>query len=189
MRRQTSLSRFSLTSLSPWIRWPIQTQAGVTLIETMIAVIVVAVSLLGVLKLMSTNQRSVTESMAGLQAQASAEELLQSIRKMNWDEHSPTTGQMPLAGGAFIPKVKCSGPCPSVSARTGIEHWSQHSDNDNSRPIYGRFRRRVRVRFLDRDANGQFFESAVPTHRKEVTIWAVGRNSSATLTSVFYNLP
>lgn len=188
MNRLTSLSRFHPPP-SVAIHLSIQKQSGVTLIETMIAVIVVAVSLLGVIKLMSTNQRSLTESMASLQAQASAEELLQNIRQMKWDENSPNIGRMLLVGGPSIPSVVCAGPCPAVSARTGIEHWSKHKDDDESRPPYGPFKRRVRVRFLDMDANGQLVVSAVATHRKEVTIWAIGRISSATITSVFYNLP
>lgn len=162
---------------------------GISLIETMIAVIVVAIALLGVIKLMSTNQRSLTESMANLQAQASAEELVQNIRFMQWDANSPQTGQMLLVGGAFIPRVDCAGNCPNVGARTGIEHWSQHVDVDRSRQAYGDFNRRVRVRFVELDAANQFVVSVMPTHRKEVTVWAVGRNSSATITSVFYNLP
>jgi prepilin-type N-terminal cleavage/methylation domain-containing protein len=161
---------------------------GFTLIEVMLAVVVTSIALLAVMKLMSGTQRSLTTSMASLQAQASAEALIQSIRRMRWDENSPATGQMSLIGNP-LPSATC-GSCPSVADRTAIEHWAKHKDWDKTRPLYGDFRRTVRIRFLDFDvATRRFVPTITPTHRKEVTVWAVGRNSSATITSVFYNLP
>ena len=73
-------------------------QKGFTLIEAMLAVLVVAICLLGVIKLMSNSQKSLTQSAGSLQAQASAEELLQRIRLMRLDRGSIPGIRMTMAG-------------------------------------------------------------------------------------------
>lgn len=158
-------------------------QSGFTLVETMLAVLVTSICLLGLLKLLSTSNRTLVQSMGSLQAQASAEDLMQRIRLMRWDEGSVPGLQMNLAGPP-IPKVVS----PPVADRTALEHWSDYADVDASRGIYGTFNRNVRVEFVQFSGN-KLITSTTPSHRKKVTVWAVGRTSSATITSVFYNIP
>jgi hypothetical protein len=159
---------------------------GISLVEVLMAVVVVSLCVVGLIKLMSTSQVSLTQSIGSLKAQASAEDLLQQIRLMRWDNMmSPTaTAPMPLTGP--VPTVTC-GIC---TPRVAVEHWNNYSDVDTSRAPYGTFQRTVRVRFVDIDpTTSELIPVAGPTHRKQVTVTAVGRTSTATVTSVFYNLP
>jgi prepilin-type N-terminal cleavage/methylation domain-containing protein len=157
---------------------------GFSLIEVLLAVFVTSICLLGIVKLMSTSQVSMTQSIGSLQAQASAEALMQQIRLMRWDAGMPATGQMPL-GGPPIPRVTC-GVCSPP--RLAVEDWSGFTDTD---PQHGGVNRSVEIRFVDIDpVSGELIPAvSPPTHRKQVTITAVGRTSTATITSVFYNLP
>lgn len=160
-------------------------QKGLTLVEVLLTVLVTSICLLGIIKLMATSGRSLTESMGNLQTQASAEDLLQEIRLMRWDENMPPTGRMNIT--AFpLPRVECT----LCTPRTALEHWSSYEGWDDSRPEFGRIRRTVTVRFADLDpATGRFFFPDTPTHRKAVFVTAAGRTSTSTISSVFYNLP
>ena len=149
----------------------------------MLAVIVCGICLLGIVKLMSNSQRSLTQSLGSLQAQASAEELLQQIRLMKWDRGSVPGTRMSMAAPPSVTSGSCTDPI-------AVEDWNGCPDLvDNSRPAYGPFRRTVRVVFLALDAGGRLVESPTATDRKGVTVTAEGRTFSATITSVFYNLP
>jgi Tfp pilus assembly protein PilV len=163
---------------------------GISLVEVLMAVVVVSLCVVGLIKLMSTSQVSLTQSIGSLKAQASAEDLLQQIRLMRWDNMmSPTaTAPMPLTGP--VPTVTC-GICTPPRGRwnTGItiRTWTPPG------PPYGTFQRTVRVRFVDIDpTTSELIPVAGPTHRKRgrgSRVTAVGRTSTATVTSVFYNLP
>lgn len=156
---------------------------GFTLVEALIAFMVTSICLMGVIKLMSKSQRSLTQSIGSLQAQASAEERLQQIRLMRWDRGSIPGIRMDLTAPPTLTSVSCSAP-------VAVEDWNGCPDLvDNSRPAFGPFRHQVRVDFVDLDATGNLVLSAGPTHRKRVTVTAAGRTSTATITSIFYNLP
>lgn len=151
--------------------------------EVMLIVTVVAISLLSLLKLMSTSTRALTETMVNLNAQASAEDLLQQIRLMRWDQLSRPGVRVDLTTtpSAEIVCTTCNIP------RQTIEDWWNYSDTDPARP---RFLRRVRVEFV-RLRGDRLVKSNKRRDRKRVTVWAWDPTgtSSATVTSVFYNLP
>jgi hypothetical protein len=155
------------------------------LIEVMLAVFVISICLLGVLKLMSTSQRSLTDSLGSLQAQASGEELLQQIRLMRWDQGSVPGVQMSLTG-VPLPQVTSAFP---PTPRVALEHWSGYTDVDNSRLPFGPFTRSVQVRFVRLNPRNNLVVNHNPQHRKRVTVQVTSRHSTATVTSVFYNLP
>lgn len=159
-------------------------QKGFTLVEALISFLVVSICLMGLVKLMSSSQRSITQSVGSLQAQASAEEILQQIRLMRWDRNSTPGVRMDItATPPSLTSVSCTTP-------VAVEDWNGCPGLvDNSRDPYGPFQRQVRVRFLRFDAAGNLVPSATPTDRKEVTVTAAGRTSTATITSIFYNLP
>jgi type II secretory pathway pseudopilin PulG len=156
---------------------------GFTLIEAMIAFMVTSICLMGVIKLMSKSQRSLTQSIGSLQAQASAEELLQQIRLMRWDRGSVPGTRMALTVPPRVTSTSCAAP-------VGVEDWNGCPGLiDNSRPAFGPFQLRVRVDFVDFDVAGNLFIPPGASHRKRVTVTAFGRTSTATITSIFYNLP
>jgi prepilin-type N-terminal cleavage/methylation domain-containing protein len=160
-------------------------QKGFTLVEVLLAVLVTSICLLGIIKLMATSGRSMTESMGNLQTQASAEDLLQEIRLMRWDDNMPPIGRMDITVSP-LPRVDCI----ICTPRTALEHWSFFSGWDDSRPEYGRIRRTVTVQFVDQDpTTGGLVFSPSPTDRKAVIVTAAGRTSTSTISSVFYNLP
>ena len=165
-------------------------QYGFSLIEVMLAVAVVAIALLGVIKLMSTTQRGLVKSAASLQAQASAEDLMQKIRQMKWDSKSQP-GVVADLNTAPLPSVRdnCSG---ASSTKTAVEDWNCYKDIDSSRPEFGIFSRTVKVEFVSFDGSS-FIPTSSATDRKRVTVTATGpafeKVQSATVTAVFYNLP
>lgn len=168
--------------------------SGFTLVETMIAVFVVSICLLGVVKLMSGNQTQITTSIGDLQTLASAEELFHRISRMKWDANSPASGGVMLLTGAPAPRIDCAGACPDIANRTAVEHWSGHIDYLDTTRSNFKIKQTVQVNFVRLDMTGKIYVSSTPTDRKAVVVTAYrdtvnGRKSTATVSGIFYNLP
>lgn len=169
---------------------------GFTLVEVMVAVAVIAFCLLGIIKLMASSQKGLVQSLGSLQAQASAENLLQQIRQMKWDTKSQP-GQRASLDGTPLPTVRdnCDNPVEPKENRKSIADWNCYKDTDVSLNT-GDFNRTVRVDFVDLVGDRIVATNNV-TDRKRVTVTArpVTKKGSfrdvqdSTLTAIFYNLP
>lgn len=161
------------------IRKRSQTLGGFTLVEALIALVIISMIFLGMMRLFQRVVKSPHESFNRTEIALQANTLMARIRLGRWDERGPA-GTVPTAVATLGQDAGESVPADFDD----IDDWDGYSDT------VGPFSRHVSVRFMRwNNASGavSLVESPVPTDLKQVQVTVTCGDQSKTLSALFSN--
>lgn len=143
-------------------------ERGFTLVEVVVAVLIMTPIMVMLLGVFFRSVQGVTESWEETRGVATGQRLLENIRRMRWDE---TT----LFGGTAVTASATIGINSGESEPLDfddIDDWNGHTSPD---PINTTYERRVRVEFVDINlGTGEVAVVSGPTDYKRVTVIVTG---------------
>ncbi len=154
--------------------------AGLTLVEVVISILVIAPLLLMGLSVFFRNVRSVTEEWSETTSNAVGERMLNKIRGMNWDETTP------FGGTTTARSVILGADAETLSQYDDVDDWNGFVGAD---PVYLRYEVAVHVEYVKVVlVTGEMLPTGVPTDYKRVTVNVKGPGGgSKNVSSLFTN--
>lgn len=143
-------------------------EQGLSLVEVMVALLIVTPILIMVIGVFFRNVQGVTESWEETWGTAAGQRLMGNVCRMRWDEQTPFGGTVVVPSPIGIDGAETTNP----ATFDDIDDWNGFSAPD---PLNNRYTRSVRVEFVTvNTGTGEVTAVAGPTDYKRITVTVSG---------------